>query len=62
MGTATSAAAPERDRWPRVAGTPHPRLRPLVPSGYAGFTRTTTPTRFLGRRVNSVQDAVAPAS
>jgi hypothetical protein len=43
MGTATSAAAPERARWPRVAGTPHPRLRPLVPRGYAGFTRGDHP-------------------
>jgi hypothetical protein len=47
MGTATSAAAPERARWPRMAGAPHPRLRPLVPRGYAGFTRATTPRHLI---------------
>jgi AraC-like DNA-binding protein len=42
VDTATSAA-PERARWPRLAGSPHPRLRPLLPRGYAGFTEATAP-------------------
>ena len=29
MGTASSAAAPERARWPWLAAAPHPRLRGL---------------------------------
>jgi AraC-like DNA-binding protein len=47
MGTATSAAAPERARSPRVAGTPHPWLRALLPQGYAGFTWATTPRHLI---------------
>jgi AraC-like DNA-binding protein len=47
MGTATSTAAPERARWPRLAATPHPQLRSLLPRGYAGFTEATTPRRLV---------------
>jgi AraC-like DNA-binding protein len=46
MGTATSAA-PERARWPRLAGAPHRRLRPLLPRGYAGFTQATAPRHLV---------------
>jgi hypothetical protein len=47
MGTATSSAAPERARWPRLAGSPHSRLRSLLPRGYAGFTEATTPRHLV---------------
>jgi AraC-like DNA-binding protein len=47
MGTATSDGAPERARWPRLAATPHPRLRGLLPRGYAGFTEATTPRHLV---------------
>jgi hypothetical protein len=43
MSTAMSTAAPERARWPRLAASPHPRLRGLLPHGYAGFTEATGP-------------------
>jgi AraC-like DNA-binding protein len=43
----TSTAAPERARWPRVAGRPHPALRSLLPRGYAGFTEATTPRHLV---------------
>jgi AraC-like DNA-binding protein len=43
MGT----AAPERARWPRLAGVPQPRLRSLLPRGYAGFTEATTPRHLV---------------
>jgi AraC-like DNA-binding protein len=43
MGSATPAGAPERARWPRVAASPRPELRPLLPRGYAGFTEATAP-------------------
>ena len=43
MGTATTTAAPERARWPRLTATPHPQLRPLLTRRYAGFTPATTP-------------------
>jgi AraC-like DNA-binding protein len=42
----TSTAAPERARWPRVAGRPHPALRSLLPRGYAGFTEATIPRQL----------------
>jgi hypothetical protein len=29
---------PERARWPRLASSPQPELRSLLPRGYAGFT------------------------
>jgi hypothetical protein len=38
-----TTAAPERARWPRLAGAPHPLLRPLLPRAYAGFTEATAP-------------------
>ena len=43
----TSTAAPERARWPRVAGRPHPALRSLLPRGYAGFTEATIPRHLV---------------
>jgi AraC-like DNA-binding protein len=47
MGTATSTAAPERARRPRLLAGPHPRLRPLLRRGYAGFTQATTPRHLV---------------
>jgi AraC-like DNA-binding protein len=47
MGTATSTAAPERARRPRLVASPHPRLRPLLRRGYAGFTQATTPRHLV---------------
>ena len=41
------APAPERARWPRLAARPHPRLRSLLPRGYAGFTEATTPRHLV---------------
>ena len=54
MGTATPAAAPERARWPRLAGSPHPQLRSLLPRGYAGFTEATTPRHLVLPATTSV--------
>jgi AraC-like DNA-binding protein len=45
---------PERARWPRVAGTPHPRLRGLLPRGYVGFTEATTPRQLVLPATSSV--------
>jgi AraC-like DNA-binding protein len=42
-----TAAAPERARWPRLAGSPHPRLRSLLPRGYGGFTEATAPRHLV---------------
>jgi AraC-like DNA-binding protein len=39
--------APERARSPRLVATPQPRLRPLLPRGYAGFTEATTPRHLV---------------
>lgn len=47
MGSAISSAAPERARWPRVAGSPHRQLRSLLPRGYAGFTEETAPRHLV---------------
>jgi AraC-like DNA-binding protein len=47
MTAAPSDGAPERARWPRVAGAPHPQLRSLLPRGYAGFTWATTPRHLI---------------
>jgi len=47
MGTATSTAPPERARWPRLAGSPHPQLRSALPRGYAGFTEATAPRHLI---------------
>ena len=54
MGTATSPAAPERARWPRLAGVPHPQLRFLLPRGYAAFTEATTPRHLVLPATTSV--------
>lgn len=51
---AASTAAPERARWPRLAGSPHPRLRRLLPRGYAGFTEATTPRHLVLPAASSV--------
>jgi hypothetical protein len=40
-------AAPERARSPRLAATPQPRLRSLLPRGYAGFTEATSPRHLV---------------
>jgi hypothetical protein len=47
MGSATSTAAPERARWPRLVACPHPRLRSLLPRGYAGYTEATVPRHLV---------------
>lgn len=47
MGTASSTAAPERARWPRLAADPAPQLRPLLSRGYAGFTEATSPRHLV---------------
>jgi AraC-like DNA-binding protein len=47
MGTATSSAAPERARWPRLVAAPQPRLRAVLPRGYVGFTQATVPRRLV---------------
>ena len=49
MGSATSTAAPERARWPRLAAAPHRQLRSLLPRGYAGFTEATVPRHLVHR-------------
>jgi AraC-like DNA-binding protein len=54
MGTAHSTAAPERARWPRLAGLPHPQLRFLLPHGYAAFTEATTPRHLVLPATTSV--------
>lgn len=47
MDTPTPGAVPERARWPRLAGAPHPQLRPLLARGYAGFTEMTAPRHLV---------------
>jgi AraC-like DNA-binding protein len=42
MGRGSTAAAPERARWPRLVAAPQARLRGLLPRGYVGFTEATT--------------------
>jgi AraC-like DNA-binding protein len=54
MGTATSTAAPELARWPRLAASPHPLLRSMLPRGYAGFTEATTPRHLVLPATTSV--------
>jgi len=54
MSTAMSTGAPERARWPRLAASPHPRLRGLLPRGYAGFTEATTPRHLVLPATSSV--------
>ena len=46
-GTATSTAAPERARWPRLVAAPQPPLRSMLPRGYVGFTEATTPRHLV---------------
>jgi AraC-like DNA-binding protein len=53
-GPATSAAAPERARRPRLAAEPQPLLRSMLPRGYAGFTEATTPRRLVLPATTSV--------
>jgi AraC-like DNA-binding protein len=38
---------PERARWPRLASSPQPELRSLLPRGYAGFTEATAPRHLV---------------
>ena len=54
MSTTMSTGAPERARWPRLAASPHPRLRGLLPRGYAGFTEATTPRHLVLPATSSV--------
>jgi AraC-like DNA-binding protein len=53
-GTATSTAAPERARWPRLAAAPQPPLRSMLPRGYVGFTEATTPRHLVLPATTSV--------
>ena len=46
MGTASSTAAPERTRWPRLVAAPQAPLRLLLPRGYVGFNQATAPRRL----------------
>ena len=46
-GTAASTAAPERARWPRLAASPQPLLRSMVPRGYAGYSEATVPRHLV---------------
>jgi hypothetical protein len=52
--TATSTAAPERARWPRLAAAPQPPLRSMLPRGYVGFTEATTPRHLVLPATTSV--------
>ena len=54
IGTATSSAAPERARWPRLAAAPQPGLRSMLPRGYVGFTEATTPRQLVLPATTSV--------
>jgi AraC-like DNA-binding protein len=54
MASASSTAAPERARWPRLAAAPHPLLRSLLPRGYGGFTEATTPRHLVLPATSSV--------
>jgi AraC-like DNA-binding protein len=49
-----ASAEPERARWPRLSGSPHPLLRSLLPRGYAGFTEATTPRHLMLPATTSV--------
>lgn len=40
-------AEPERARWPRLPADPHPRLRSLLPRGYAAYTEATAPQHLV---------------
>jgi AraC-like DNA-binding protein len=54
MGAASSAAALERVRWPRLVATPQARLWPLLARGYVGFTEATTPRHLILPATTSV--------
>jgi AraC-like DNA-binding protein len=54
MGAASSTAALERTRWPRLVAAPQARLRPLLPRGYVGFTEATTPRHLILPATTSV--------
>jgi AraC-like DNA-binding protein len=47
MRSEPSPPRPERARWPRLGAAAHPRLRPLLPCGYAGYTEETTPRHIV---------------
>jgi hypothetical protein len=51
---ATSTAAPERARWPRLVASPQPQLWSLLPRGYAGFTEATAPRHLVLPATTSV--------
>jgi hypothetical protein len=51
MSAASPTGAPERARWPRLAGAP---LRSLLPRGYAGFTEATAPRHLVLPATTSV--------
>jgi AraC-like DNA-binding protein len=54
MSAATSTAAPERARSPRLTAAPQPRLRPMLSRRYAGFTEATTPRHLVLPATTSV--------
>jgi AraC-like DNA-binding protein len=54
MRAATSTAAPERARWPRLAAVPQAQLRPLLRRGYTGFTEATVPRHLVLPATTSV--------
>jgi AraC-like DNA-binding protein len=54
MGAASPTGAPERARWPRLAGAPRAPLRSLLPRGYAGFTEATAPRHLVLPATTSV--------
>jgi hypothetical protein len=47
MGSKVSHLEPELARRPRVAASPRPELRPMLPRGYSGFTDATEPTHLV---------------
>ena len=53
-GAASSTAAPERTRLPRLVAVPQAPLRPLLPRGYLGFTEATTPRHLIVPATTSV--------
>jgi len=54
MGTASSTAAPERTRWPRLVAAPQAPLRLLLPRGYVGFNQATAPRHLVLPATTSV--------
>jgi AraC-like DNA-binding protein len=47
MRSEPSPPRPERARWPRLGAAGHPRLRSLLPHGYAAYTEETTPRHIV---------------